>query len=274
MRATIARLPGSDRGHPPRPDRGPRAAPRRAPARLAALVASLMLAGTVGQATAQGSLALALAAPPGAAPGAASPAGPDDAIRTMIERAVGPGRRVEVKVGQLDPRLQLAPCRRAEPYLPTGVRLWGRASIGVRCVDGATWAVLLPVTVSVYGPALVATAPVAAGAAPAPSDFVIEEIDLTREPTPVVEDPAELAGKTMLRPLAPGQALRRDAMRTPPAVAAGDPVRIVIQGQGFTITGEGIAMSAAAEGQKLRVRTENGRVVTGEVSGRTVELRH
>lgn len=249
------------------------AASRRAPAGLAALMTALTLAlaGAPGKASAQASLALA--APVGASPAAAVPAGPDDAIRTMIERAVGAGRRVEVKVGQLDPRLQLAPCRRAEPYLPTGTRLWGRASIGVRCVDGAGWAVLLPVTVSVYGPALVATSALAAGAAPAPSDFALEEIDLTREPTPVAEDPSELAGKVMLRPLAPGQALRRDAMRAPPAVTAGDPVRIVIQGPGFTITGEGVAMSAAAEGQKLRVRTENGRVVTGEVSGRTVELR-
>src|SRR5947209_20275302 len=33
--------------------------------------------------------------------------------------------RVDVQVGQLDPRLRLAPCQKVEPYLPAGTRLWG-----------------------------------------------------------------------------------------------------------------------------------------------------
>ena len=65
--------------------------------------------------------------------------------------------RVEVLVGQLDPRLRLAPCERIEPYLPPNTRLWGKSRIGLRCAQGPShWNVFLPITVKAYGRALVA----------------------------------------------------------------------------------------------------------------------
>ena len=64
--------------------------------------------------------------------------------------------RMEVSVGQLDPRLRLAPCARVEPHLPAGARLWGRTRLGLRCVEGAVrWNVYLPITVKAFGPAWV-----------------------------------------------------------------------------------------------------------------------
>src|SRR5437016_5595356 len=79
--------------------------------------------------------------------------------------------RVDVQVGQLDPRLRLAPCQKVEPYLSPGTRLWGRARIGLRCTQGpSAWNVFLPVTVRIYGRALVAAAPLSAGSVIGPSD--------------------------------------------------------------------------------------------------------
>ena len=205
--------------------------------------------------------------------GDAQGTGPQDAIRLLVEREMGPGHRVDVRVGQLDPRLQLQSCARIEPYLPLGTRLWGRTSIGVRCVQGAHWTVMLPVTVSVYGRALVAITPLAVGTSPSAADFRVDEVDLTRESGALVTDTAQLAGKELARPVHPGQPLRADVLRIPMTVAAGDPVRIVIVGQGFTILSEGVAMAPAGEGQSLRVRTESGKVVAGMVRDRSVELR-
>src|ERR1043166_3241740 len=39
---------------------------------------------------------------------------------------------VEITVGEPDARLDLAQCRRYEPFIPTGARLWGRTTLGVR----------------------------------------------------------------------------------------------------------------------------------------------
>ena len=106
-----------------------------------------------------------------------------------------------------------------------------------------------------------------------PEDFRVDEIDLTRESGQVVADASQLAGKVLTRPLAAGQVLRVDGLRLPPVVAAGDPIKIRVTGQGFTIVSDGIALAGATEGQSLRVRTESGRVVVGMVRDRAVELK-
>ncbi len=211
---------------------------------------------------------------------AAQPANTDgrDPIQTFIERnmpannAAG-GGRIEVSVGSLDPRLQLAPCQRIEPYLLPGTRLWGRTSIGVRCLEGANWTVSLPVTVTVRGPAVVAAEPIAAGSPATAVAVRIEEVELTRDPGTPVTDPGQLMGKTFTRSVAVGQVLRLETLRATPTVVAGDPVRIDMVGKGFVIQSEGQALSAGAEGQPLRVRTESGRIVSGTLKGRAVEIR-
>src|SRR4051794_3646230 len=79
---------------------------------------------------------------------------PADALRLYVEREAGPGR-VELSVGKPSNRLQLAPCAEMEPFVPPGARLWGRTTLGVRCVSGATWQAFLPVHVRIYGQAQV-----------------------------------------------------------------------------------------------------------------------
>ncbi|MDQ6685787.1 MAG: flagellar biosynthesis protein FlgA, partial [Pseudomonadota bacterium] len=80
--------------------------------------------------------------------------------------------RVEVVVGQLDPRLHLAPCQNIEPYLPVNSKPWGKSRIGLRCKQGAVaWNVYLPITVKVFGPALVMAQGAAAGHVIAAADL-------------------------------------------------------------------------------------------------------
>ena len=58
--------------------------------------------------------------------------------RAFVEQQpMPPGGEVEIVIGEPDSRLALAPCARYEPFVPRGARLWGRSSLGVRCVEGA-----------------------------------------------------------------------------------------------------------------------------------------
>jgi flagella basal body P-ring formation protein FlgA len=214
-------------------------------------------------------LALACAAAPtlGADPAA------DALIARFVEGAIGDGYRVEVEVGQLDPRLRLAPCARIEPFVPGGARLWGRSLIGVRCIEGANWNVSLPINVRVFGQVLVANTTVVAGAPASVPDFRMAEVDLTREGRNVLNDPAALAGKILTRTISAGQPLRADHLRVPLAVSPGDPVRIRLLGNGFEVAAEGVALSGAGDGQPLRIRTDTGRVLSGTARGRLVEIR-
>lgn len=175
--------------------------------------------------------------------------------------------RMEIEVGELDPRLRLAPCARVEPYLPAGSRLWGRTRLGLRCAEGATrWNVFLPVTVKAFGPAWVLTGNVSSGAILAEGDAVQSEVDWAADRTSVLADPALWVGQVAARPLQAGQALRQAMVRAPKLFQAGAQVRVSAQGVGYAVSAGGQALSAGSSGQTVRVRMDNGKVISGIVS--------
>jgi flagellar basal body P-ring formation protein FlgA len=202
-------------------------------------------------------------------------AGLERQVRELaLQGSTGGGPRVEVLVGQLDPRLRLAPCQHVEPYLPEGVRAWGKSRVGLRCTQGsAKWNVYLPITVKVYGTAVVATGSLAAGGVVTAADVAVAEVDLAEENSAAVTRPEAVIGRTLARSLKAGQSLRQSHLRPHQWFAAGETVTVVAQGSGFSAAGEGQALSNGVEGQPVRVRTESGRVLTGlPVGERRVEL--
>jgi flagella basal body P-ring formation protein FlgA len=185
------------------------------------------------------------------------------------------GLRVEVEAGTLDPRLKLAPCERIEPYLPPGFKAWGRTRVGLRCLQGAArWNVFLPLTVRVYGRALVAATALPAGAVLGAADLREAEVDLAADASPALTDTAAALGRVLTRALNPGEALRQQQLRPRQWFASGDTVRLVALGAGFAVQGEGQAIGPGLDGQPVRVRTDSGRIVSGVAVGeRRVELR-
>lgn len=202
------------------------------------------------------------------------------AARRFVEReaagtvaAAGGQARIEVAVGQLDARARLAPCARTEFFVPGGTRLWGRARIGLRCVQGASWSALVPVNVRIYGPALVAARPLAPLQPIAEGDVHVAEVEWTREALGVVTDAAQLDNRVPTRPIALGQPIPVAALRAPQVVSQGDAVKVVGTGRGFSVSTAAVALAAAQDGQAVRVRTETGRVLTGTArAGRIVEV--
>jgi flagellar basal body P-ring formation protein FlgA len=183
-------------------------------------------------------------------------------------------RRVDISVGSLDKRLRLAPCQRIEPYLPPNTKLWGKTKIGLRCTQGATaWNVYLPITVRVFGQALVSLQPLAAGAVITAADLVKSEVDLAEDSSDAVQNSAVAVGRTLAKPMVAGQSLRMAHLKLRQWFAAGETVRVLAQGAGFNVASEGQALTAGFEGQPVRVRTESGRVLTGIAVGeRRMEL--
>jgi len=194
-------------------------------------------------------------------------------VESQASAGLPAGARLEVTVGELNPRLQLAPCAQVEPFLPAHARLWGRSFIGLRCVQGAAWSVQLPVTVRVFGSALVATRPLAPNAPLSADDLTEAEVEWTREPQGVATTAAQIDNRVLTRAIAPGQPLPLSALRAPQVIAAGDPVKLLGQGKGFAITAQAVALAPAQDGQPVRVRTDSGRIVTGTArAGRRVEV--
>lgn len=196
----------------------------------------------------------------------------DFALASAPSRPDGP--RVEVSVGEPDPRLRLAPCGRIEPYLPGNVRLWGKARIGVRCVDGPVrWNIYLPVTVKVWGRGLVAARALPAGTSVAAGDLQPGDVDLAEDPSAALPEAGGAIGRTLSRPLSVGQSVRMSHLKSREWFAAGETVQVIAQGPGFRVAAEGQALNPGVEGREVRVRTEGGRVLTGmPVGERRVEV--
>ena len=192
--------------------------------------------------------------------------------RDWLNQAIGQGKqdmplRLEVEIGRLDPRLNLTPCARMEPYLPNGSKLWGRTRIGIRCLEGQRlWNIFMPVTVKAWGPAWVLSNNVSMGDTLSLQDAMQSEVDWAAETAAVIALPEDWVGQTAARPIMSGQALRQGMVRPAMLFKSGAPVKVIVSGAGFQVTSSGQAMGDAGIGQAVRVRMDNGRMVSGTVN--------
>jgi flagella basal body P-ring formation protein FlgA len=196
--------------------------------------------------------------------------------QALAEQQVRNGQPVHLQatLGALDSRLRLAACARVEPYMPPGSRLWGQTRVGLRCLEGPSrWNVTLPVTVRATGMTWVLRRDVAPGAVLNDADLMLAEADWAAESSPVLPQREQWQGQVAVRALGTGQTLRQNMVRAAQVFQAGAPVRVLVQGGGFQISSQAQALSAGVVGQPARVRTDNGRVLSGTVlDARTVRL--
>ena len=208
-----------------------------------------------------------------ALPGAAQTAPPllrQDAavLRSTVDQflrtqSVGLPGEVQITVGQLDAHLNLAACPTPEAFLPTGSRVWGKTTVGVRCTAPAIWTVYVTAQVKVLSEYLASAAPLASGQLVGTGDLMKVKGDLTALPAGILTDPAQAVGRTVAMSMAPGSPLRQDVLKTVQAIQQGQAVRLVSSGAGFSVTTEGRALNNAGVGQIAQARTSGGQVVSG-----------
>jgi len=173
-----------------------------------------------------------------------------------------PGQ-VSISVNKLDPRLDLAACAAPQAFMPSGSRVWGKTTVGIRCTVPTPWTVYIQAKVSVVADYIVAAAPLAQGQIISASDLATMQGDLTTLPTGIITDATQAIGRTVTLSLQAGSALRQDSLRSQPAVQQGQTVRLVSVGPGFQVSSEGQALTSAGEGQWVQARTQGGQMIRG-----------
>ncbi|WP_367032781.1 flagellar basal body P-ring formation chaperone FlgA [Burkholderia semiarida] len=253
------------------------APPPAASARLAAARAASVAAAPRTAAASANPAPAAATSPPATPP--ATPPGQQDpetirraALAFLQQQIAGLPGKTTATVTTAFPR-GLAACTTLEPFLPTGARLWGRTTVGVRCAGERPWTVYLQAKVAVQATYYVAARQIAPGEPLSAADLVARDGDLTVLPLAVITDPAQAIGATALARISAGLPLRQDMLKSAASVSAGQTVRVVAAGPGFTISAEGSALANAAPGQSVRVRMAAGQIVTAIVKDAgTVEI--
>ena len=200
------------------------------------------------------------------------------ALRTVAEQflkteTAGLPGEVSVKVGAIDPRTALAACPVPEAFLQPGARAWGKTTVGIRCSAPSNWTLFVQAQVNVRAEYVAAALPLAQGQPIEQGQLVLVKGDIAAMPNGIVTDMAQAIGRTPTVSLAAGTPLRLDSLRSRPVVQQGQAVRLVSNGSGFSVSGEGKAIGNAGEGQVVQVRTAGGSVVSGTAkAGGMVEV--
>jgi flagella basal body P-ring formation protein FlgA len=200
--------------------------------------------------------------------GAAHAAGTQDpaAVTAQAERFLKSqtgGLPGDVSIQVRPPSAALAACSALDVFQPQGSRSIGRTTVGVRCLAPTRWTVYLSAQVRVTGHYVVTRQPLRANHVITAADLTLREGDLGSLPADVITDADALPGYRAVSGLAAGAPLRSALVKPPLAVQQGQTTRLVMNGPGFSVQSEGLALANASRGDRVRVKTRSGQVVSG-----------
>lgn len=180
--------------------------------------------------------------------------------------------RIKVTMGHLDARLRLARCpQELEAFQPSGARIGGHSSVGVRCPGPTGWTVYVPADIGVFGKALVTTRSLARAAAVTTDDVKVVETDLTPLGHGYLQGLDDIDGMVTRRPVTAGTVLTPAMVKAPHLVNRGDRVRLVSSQGPIQVEMMGEVINAGARGDRVRVRALNSqRIVEGWVVSASV----
>jgi flagella basal body P-ring formation protein FlgA len=181
----------------------------------------------------------------------------------IYDQTKGLPGQVIVSPGKIDNRITLPNCPKLEPFIPTGGRLWGNSSVGVRCNSQVSWTIYVQVDVQVMANVIHVARPLTQGRPLTAEDITLKNVNLTQMPEGIFTDPSQVIGKIPISSLATGQPIRQHTLRLPPIILRGQKVKLHVKGRGFSVSSEGHALADAAEGQVVQVRNHSGRIVSG-----------
>ncbi|QWD64608.1 flagellar basal body P-ring formation chaperone FlgA [Polynucleobacter sp. MWH-UH2A] len=166
----------------------------------------------------------------------------------------------------VDPNIVVPVCMGGAIEIGTqpGARIWGRTTLQLRCAK-AGWMVNIPFNIRVFGNYVVASQYLPAGQKIEPSDIRVIDGELSALPDDVLRSPKGAYDRILSRSLQMGSPVGLNDLKESSVIKAGDPVRLVLKGKDFEVSGEGIAQTAGMIGDMVRVRIADGQVLQGKV---------
>lgn len=179
------------------------------------------------------------------------------------------GRRVQIDISSIDPRLNLSACE--QPLIASmnqTQRPIGRINVKVDCQDAAPWTKYVPVSIKVYEKVLVTTRPIARGEILSASDLTMIDTDVSLLRYSYLQSTEFAIGMETKRSLSTNATIVQEALVAPTLVKRGDAVVLSAKAGTVEIRQQGVAMQSGEMGKRINVRNTNSdQIVQAVVTG-------
>ena len=164
------------------------------------------------------------------------------------------GYTVSFEPGAIDSRLALAECEHplsvefsGDPWKSTS------PSLLVACEGSRPWRMFVTVSVSIHGPALVATRPLTRGERITPDLVTHQSVEINASRRGAMTETGQAVGMEVRRSINAGSLITPDMLSAPDAVERGDHVIITAKTGGFSVRSRGKALASAGVGEQVLV---------------------
>ncbi|WP_174873280.1 flagellar basal body P-ring formation chaperone FlgA [Vogesella oryzae] len=134
-------------------------------------------------------------------------------------------------------------------------------SVTLSCVDQG-WSLNLPVVARELQLVLVTTRLLRAGDIVQADDVRLAAVNNRSQLSQGIRDQKLVLGQMVRTSLPPGTMLTESQVRSPYVVKMNQPVKLLIQGDGFAVSSDATALGNAGAGERVNVRVGNGKVVS------------
>jgi len=174
---------------------------------------------------------------------------------------------LRVQAISLDSRLRLAQCpAMLEAFLPSGMNLGPRATVGVRCTQGTPWTVYVAVAIESEAPVLILNRPISHDSPLTPADVEVNVRRLPGVSSGYLTDVKQLAGQSAKHDLTAGVILTPGMLQPTTLIRRGQQVTLLAAVGGLEVRAEGVALSDGSANSRIRVKNLNtAKVVEGIV---------
>jgi flagella basal body P-ring formation protein FlgA len=164
------------------------------------------------------------------------------------------GYTVSYETGTVDSRLSLANCTTALAVEFTGNPLKStHPSLQIACEGERPWRLFVTATVTIDGPALVATRPLTRGERVTSDMVMTEQVTVNASRQGALTQLKDVLGMEVRRSVSPGSLITPNLLTAPDAVARGDHVIITAGSETFSISTRGKALANASVGEQVMV---------------------
>jgi flagella basal body P-ring formation protein FlgA len=186
-----------------------------------------------------------------------------EAARTRVAAVLGGDAVVEAVA--IDERLKLPECGAPLTSEMTRPIQRGQGTVTVSCQGAHPWRLFVPVRVTQQIAVLVVRHGLAAGQSIGADDIEARPQSAATLPYEYLTDAASVVGLTARRALPAGSVLANGALDRPELVARGAVVTLISGSGPVLVKSNGVALEPGRVRERVRVRSESGRIVEGVV---------